>query len=136
MVFHCLYLCFLSILSMIELHIRHWCFVMENPSLTTSHYFFQKIMVLVQYPEKLLQCILCFLIDILVSLWHQPHIQKSGHNKSHYSHTSIQFFSVFWKVNWLCLFQPPMAQCDHFLKIINGYIYYHVQCLPFHIQTS
>lgn len=54
LVFHCLYLCFLSILSRIELHIRHWCFVMENPSLTTSHYFFQKITVLVQYLDKII----------------------------------------------------------------------------------
>jgi hypothetical protein len=29
-----------------------------------------------------------------------------------------------------------MPQCDHFLKIISGYIYYHVQCLTFLIQTS
>jgi hypothetical protein len=31
-----------------------WCFVLENQSLTNSHYFFQKIMALVQYLDKII----------------------------------------------------------------------------------
>lgn len=138
LVFHFVHLCFLPIVSRTELY---WCFVLENPSLTTKIF---QILPKDNGPSAIsrqnyFQCMLCFIIDYLVSMWHQLHIPIFGHNISHNSHTTIKFFLSSGKSNdyvycshychsvitsWSLLVDKSTITCSAFLsifKLLNPY---------------
>jgi hypothetical protein len=118
----------LPIVSGTEFHIRHCCFVSENPNLTTSHYFFQNIMVLVQYLNKII-AMHTALPDRFSSI-----IVTSTHVQN------LVIINITSPILPLNSFLSSGKSTDYVyfshLYHISGYIYYHVQCLPFHIQTS